>query len=117
MPLRRDDNGVWTVEIDANEEETRNRSHSSYFDALPRYLTAFDPVFERARSSSEFNFLLSIFAVRGLQDAGWDPYESTVRAIGAIRVVHDQVKGEANRHLALWLYGHIMEASEPYEFL
>lgn len=52
-----------------------------------------------------------------MQDAGWDPYETTVRAIKAIQEAHNQVEGEANRHLALWLYGHIIEASEPYEFL
>lgn len=117
MPLRRDENGVWTVEFDEAEKEKSEQSHPSYFEALPRYLTALDPAFERARRTSEFNFLCSLFAVREMQDAGWDPYETTVRAIKAIREVHGQVKGEANRHLALWLYGHIMEASEPYEFL
>lgn len=103
--------------IEDADREVAESSHPSYFEALPRYLTALDPAFERAREVSEFNFLLSIFAVRGMQDAGWDPYETTVRAIGAIRDVHRQIDGEANRHLALWLYGHIVEASEPYEFL
>jgi hypothetical protein len=117
MPLKRDENGVWTLEFDGAEKETKGRSHTSYFDALPRYLTALDPAFDRARNTSEFNFLLSIFAVRGMQDPGWDPYETTVRATKAIREIHGQIEGEANRHLALWLYGHIMEASEPYEFL
>lgn len=117
MPLRRDENGVWSIEIDETEKEKRERSHPSYFEALPRYLTELDPAFERARQRSEFNFLFSIFAIRGMQDAGWDPYETTVQGIIAIREVHGRIKGEANRHLALWLYGHIMEASEPYEFL
>ena len=67
---------------------------------------------------SEVNFLFSIFAVRGMQDAGWDPYETTVRAIDSIRKLQQGgIEGEADWHLALWIYGHIMEASEPYEFL
>jgi hypothetical protein len=118
MPLMRDENCVWTVEFDEADRETIERSHPSYFEALPRYLTALEPAFKHAKEASEFNLLLSIFAVRGMQDAGWDPYETTVRAIGAIRGIHQrEIDGEASRHLGLWLYGHIMEASEPYEFL
>lgn len=118
MPLNRDGDGVWTVEFDDTDQETIEQSHPSYYDALPRYLTALDPTFQRAKEASEFNFLLSIFAVRGAQDAGWDPYETTVRAIEVIRETHrGEIGAEAARHLGLWLYGHIMEASEPYEFL
>jgi len=116
VPLSRDEKGVWTLEL-TEGEKSREGLSPPYVDALPRYLTALDPAFDRARETSEFNFLFSMFAVRGMQDAGWDPYETTVRAINAIREIHGQIKGEANRHLALWLYGHIMEASEPYEFI
>lgn len=117
MPLSRNENGVWNLKLNEAENLTKERSHSAYFDALPRYLTALDPAFEVARKTSEFNFLFSIFAVRGMEDAGWNPYETTVRAIKVIREILGQQGGEANRHLALWLYGHIVEASEPYEFL
>lgn len=118
MPLKRDETGIWTLEIVDEDRAVVDHSHSSYLEALPRYLTAIDPVFVRAREVSEFNFLSSIFAVRGMQDAGWDPYETTQRAIATIKALHDgKIEGEAGRHLALWLYGHIVEASEPYEFL
>ena len=117
MPLKRDDNGVWSLEQGSQDEAIVHASHGSYVEALPRYLTALDPAFERARQTSEFNFLLSIFAIRGMQDAGWDPYESSARAISAVRNVHGSIEGEAAFHLMLWLYGHIVEASEPYEFL
>ncbi len=118
MPLNRDENGIWTMEIDNTDQVADDHSHPSYFEALPRYLTALDPAFVRASEVSEFNFLSSIFAIRGMQDAGWDPYETTLRAIAAIKAIHDgKIEGEASRHLGLWLYGHIMEASEPYEFL
>ena len=118
MPLRRNENGIWTLEIDDGDLLSGDDSHPSYIDALPRYLTALEPAFARAQEASEFSFLSSIFAIRGMQDAGWDPYETTVRAIAAIKAIHDNnIDGEGNRHLGLWLYGHIMEASEPYEFL
>lgn len=118
MPLSRDKDGTWSIELDESDRPIVERSHHSYLEALPRYLTALDIVFERARNVSEFNFLWSIFAVRGMQDAGWDPYATTTSAINAIRSIHEQeIDNEASRHLGLWLYGHIMEASEPYEFL
>jgi hypothetical protein len=114
----RDEAGVWTLELNEADQAAIERSHPSYLDALPRYLTALDAAFQRAREKSEFNFLLSIFAIRGMQDAGWDPYETTVKAIDAIRRIHSsEIDVEANEHLRLWLYGHIMEASEPYDAL
>jgi hypothetical protein len=56
--------------------------------------------------------------VRGVQDPGWDPYESSLQAIDQMRALHRKADTfEAARHLQLWLYGHIIEASEPYEIL
>ncbi len=62
MSLKRDENGVWTVEIDKTDQVAADHSHPSYFEALPRYLTVLDPAFIRASEVSEFNFLSSIFA-------------------------------------------------------
>jgi hypothetical protein len=117
MPLERSEEGVWSIDCNEDDRTILEQSHPSYLEALPRYLAALDVAFERARSRSEFNFLWSIFAVRGMQDAGWDPYETTLRAVDAIRKAHNDLREEASQHLGLWLYGHIMEASEPYEFL
>jgi hypothetical protein len=62
--------------------------------------------------------------VRGLQDAGWDPYETSLEAISQMRAIHQKIAIDetiesfyAARHLRLWIYGHIVEASEPYEML
>ena len=53
-----------------------------------------------------------------MQDPGWDPYESSMVAIKSVlSVLRGKLNSVADRHLALWLYGHIVEASEPYEFL
>lgn len=118
MPLKRSDEGVWVLEENDSDKSSLDSSHPSYREALPKYLTALDSAFTRAKETSEFNFLLSIFAVRGIQDAGWNPYETSVRAIAVVlKLCRGDINEEAARHLALWLYGHIMEASEPYEFL
>jgi hypothetical protein len=117
MPLARADNGVWTFAPDDSDKEIIDGSHASYLEALPRYLTALDPAFERARAKSEANFIWSILAIRGMSDAGWDPYETTVGALNAIRKTYSSLDGEVAWHLSLWVYGPAVEASEPYEFL
>jgi hypothetical protein len=81
-------------------------------------LTALDPVFERAQSKNEFEFILSLLAVRGLQDAGWSPYETSLEAIDSMVALHNETSDfKTGRHLKLWIYGHIVEASEPYELV
>jgi len=118
MPLRRDENGVWSGEVDDSDGPEAEKLHPAYVEAVPRYLNCFDPVFTRARERDELQFLFSIFRVRGVQDAGWDPYETTLRAIPAIVSLYQGTNdSEAARHLPLWVYGHIVEASEPYELL
>jgi hypothetical protein len=115
MPVARDEDGKWTLQI---EDHEHSDLHPSYVEALPRYLTMFDPAFTCAHDRCEFEFLLSLFRVRGVQGPGWDPYETTLRAIPALVKVHEQIKElEPARHLQLWIYGHILEASEPYELL
>jgi hypothetical protein len=80
-------------------------------------MTALDPVFLRARECSQFWLIWSLLGVRSLQDPGWDPYESTIGAIDALVKVHALADGTAQGHLQLIIYGHIVEASEPYELL
>ena len=116
--LERDEHGVWTLHLEEGDEG-RNTDHD---EAAPRYLTALDSVFERAREQSEFEFIYTLLRVRGLQGPGWDAYETTLRAITAMRKLHEEIAPadenfEAARHLQLWTYGHIAEASEPYEIL
>lgn len=117
MPLVRDDSGVWAFASNDSDKEIVDDSHASYIEALPRYLTAMDSAFERARGQSEANFIWSILAVRSISDAGWDPYETTVSALAAIRSACRSLSGDVARHLFLWVYGHAVEASEPYELL
>lgn len=113
----RGDDGTWTLEEDQGEDHL-SRWQPAFREALPRYLTALDPAFDRARARCEFQFLLTLFRIRGMQMVELDPYETTLRAIPALTRLHQKADDrEAARHLELWIYGHIVEASEPYELL
>lgn len=92
--------------------------YPAYMEALPRYLAALGQAFDRAYERCEFEFLLSLSRIRSMQDPGWDPYETTLQGIPALKNASDAVESyEASRHLALFMYCHIYEASEPYELL
>jgi hypothetical protein len=114
MHLTRTDEGLWTAEFDAEEEA---EGDPIYRAAFLRYLNAIDPAFAQARDRSEFWLIGSLLGVRSLHDAGWDPYESTIIAIEALRKGYVHLDGTAQAHLRLMIYGHIVEASEPYELL
>ena len=63
-------------------------------------------------------FLFSLFRVRSIENPGWDPYETTIEAIPLVLGVASEVKDPvAQHHMVLWLYGHIVESSEPYELV
>jgi hypothetical protein len=117
--FNRDDAGVWTVTLEPGDSPERN----PVFDAtVPRYLTLFDPAFLKAEKEDEAEFIKALLRVGPLQDAGWDPYATTLRAVPDIQKLHALIpKGdewyETSRHLALWTYGHVVEAAEPYAML
>src|SRR6266481_2584039 len=119
MPLIRNNSGIWSLRIESEAEKTaQERNHASYFEAFPRYLTSLDPGFTTARERSEFSFLWTLLGIRGMQDAGWNPYETSLEAIDEMRALQAKAKSfYSARHIQLWLFGHIVEASEPYEIL
>jgi len=87
---------------------------SEYADNLINYLNLISPLFNKAKEKSEFEFACTFIAFRGLQEPGWDPFENTIdifEKIGSIKI-SDEV---SKINLFLWVYGHIIEASEPYE--
>jgi hypothetical protein len=76
MPLVREQNWSWSLKVETEADKTNiERSHGSYLEALPRYLTALDLAFIKAAETSEFAFISTLLHVRSLQDAGSDPYE------------------------------------------
>jgi hypothetical protein len=114
MELARDQQGVWTV--DATEGERAQKG--DYVAELEEYLNTFDGLFQAAQGKDEFQFILSLLGIRGVQAAGWDAFENTVNAIDAAVLLHNEASdAAAAAHLRLWIYGHIVEASEPYELI
>jgi hypothetical protein len=114
VQVQRDEYGTWTVEPTDDERQQK----PDYVNALPRYLTTFDAVLAAAETRNAFEFLHTLLGFRGAQDAGWVPYENTLRAISSVTQVHNELDDStAAWHLALWVYGHIVEAAEPYEIL
>src|SRR6266403_223493 len=111
--------GTWSLAMESETDKTtQEQSRGPYLEALPRYLTSFDLGFTSAREQSEFAFIETLLRVRGMQDAGWDPFETSIEAIGQMRALHAQAESYfTKRHIELWLFGHIVEASEPYEIV
>lgn len=104
-------------------DETDAQERNAVFDeAVPRYLNAFDRAFARATEADEAEFVKALLRIWSMQEAGWDPYETTLRAVPAMQKLHGLIPEgdewyETSRHLALWTYGHVVEASEPYAML
>lgn len=86
-----------------------------YGESLIKYLNCIDPLFQRAQEADEFQFVLTLLRNRGVQDAGWDPYENSVHTIDAVMDLEKKLQGDVKGNIFLWVYGHIVEASEPYE--
>lgn len=75
-------------------------------------------LFERAKSTDEFEFGCTLLRVRGMESAGWDPFvetqllaEDLTTLLTAPLVVHTKVR------LALLLYSHLTEVKAVYEVL
>jgi hypothetical protein len=108
VTFNRSEDGVWTMTLDESDAGDRN---AVYDETVPRYLTTFDPAFARALAADEAEFIKALLRIVGVQDAGWDPYETTVRAIPAMMKLHAHIPAgdewtETPRHLALWRYLH-----------
>lgn len=89
-----------------------------YKEALIKYFNTFGPLFEKAKSKSEFEYIITLLRFRGLQDPGWDAWKNTLEAIDGITKLLKRIKDfRIRKHLSLWLYCHIVEASEPYEII
>lgn len=115
MELYRDDE-VCFWQLEATDEERELKP--DYIDSLPLYLNGLDSIFARAQEQDEAQLILSLLGIKGLQAAGWDPYDTTVDAIRAATRLHNETEDRlAARHLSLWIYGHIVEAAAPYDLL
>ena len=112
MPILKE-NGAWIYKGRGNEQW-----QSDYRDALLKYFNCLDPLFEKAKRECEFEFICSLLRVKGIDDVGWDSWENTVSFFDSLKNIRGKNKGkEISLQLSLFLYAHIIEASEPYELL
>lgn len=80
------------------------------------FLNSLDPLFQHAKDSSECELVCTLLRVRELSAPGMEPFENTRQVFETVgRLVHKLGDLDEARHLGLWLYGHVVEASEPYE--
>lgn len=120
MRLFKNDQDKWILIVADEDSENYflHIPHYAYVEALPRYINYLYPLFERAKNQSEFEFIHSLLRVKGIGDLIYDPFETTKSAIRGITQIHHQTDDfYTARHLQLWIYCHILEASEPYEIL
>lgn len=113
MSLVKNNNDIWEF-----DEVPSDFNNNTYKEALIKYINIFDNLFTEAYEECEFEFLLTMLRVRGIQDAGWDPYETSIETIQSISKMSNNINEFfTQRNLRLWLYGHIVEATEPYEVI
>ena len=92
--------------------------NSFYVSKIEEYLTAFESLFEAAQTKSDFQFIQTLLRFRGIQSSGWDTYRNTVDTFDYVHtVMQKQRDSDLKLNVFLWLYGHIIEASEPYEII
>src|SRR5437016_6232587 len=91
----RDENGNWTVVFQEGD-------HARTTTLLSRQLNALDPVFSRAKGASEFEFIMCLLRVRGMDDSGNDSYQTTERAIPRIVDLWEAADMETKKHVSLW---------------
>src|SRR6266853_2588101 len=116
--LERDEKGNWAFTKESLPHRPQEGFHRVFNESVLQYLNSFDLAFRSAKSACEFEFVHTLLGVKGMMDSNWDPFETTRRAIPAVVKLYDKIEDfETERHLALWTYGHIVEASEPYERL
>ena len=112
MKLLIDDNNKWSY------TKSPKSINPVLKDSLIKYLNLLSTVFEQAKKISEFEFIFTLLRIREMQGPGWDPYETSAEVFSLISKMIDKAKDyKTHRHLSLWLYGHIVEASELYEIL
>lgn len=81
------------------------------------YISIFQPLFEAALDASEFNFILSLLAIRGVSDVDWEPYENTVEVAKEIHKNQDNFDNLLRVNMNLWMYVNLIECSEHFELI
>jgi hypothetical protein len=90
---------------------------NNYSQFVEEYMEAFEPLFKKAFDVSEFNVIMTILAMRGMSDDGWDPFENTQDVFEEIYKQQRKFRGSLGFNVNLWTYLHLIESSEHYEII
>ena len=90
---------------------------NNYSQFVEEYMEAFEPLFKKAFDVSEFNVIMTILAMRGMSDGGWDPFENTQDVFEEICKQQRKFRGSLGFNINLWTYLHLIESSEHYEII
>ncbi len=72
-------------------------------------------LFLKAKSKDEFEYICALLRIRGMESAGWDPFEETQHLFNDIvSLAQSPLKGDTQIRLLLFLYCHITEVDAIY---
>jgi hypothetical protein len=84
-------------------------------DDIPRRLHS---LFEAAKSADECELACALLRIRGLEDAGWDPFVETQLLVGDLAaLISAPLAGHTQIRLGLLLYSHLTEVGAVYDML
>lgn len=89
----------------------------NYGEFFKEYADIFEPMFKAAKGKSEFNLIMSLLAIRGMSDAGWEPFENTVDVADEVHRQQKKFKFNLRLNINLWAYVHMVECSEHFELV
>lgn len=113
MSLARDENGQVFF------KKPLKGSNSYYQEAIVKIINTLEPLFDKAKETSEFEFIFTILGIHSLHDAGWDAFETLEDIFESYSQAKSKIQyiGDARAHFTLFLYGIILESSEIYDKL
>jgi hypothetical protein len=107
-----DKDGIWKTNYNIKYNDFKYQEH------FLKYLNLIEPIFNKAKEKSEFEFICTLVKVQGYKDAGWDPFENLEQINKSFqKIFSSKTKDNIKANQALFLYGLILEASEPYNTL
>lgn len=74
-----------------------------------------DNLFLKAKLQDEFEYICALLRIRGMESAGWDPFEETQHLFNDIvSLAQIPLKGDTQIRLLLFVYCHITEVDAIY---
>jgi hypothetical protein len=90
-------------------------------ELIQKYLDYLNSVFWKAFEKLPFDTLCTVLRVGGLQDANWDPFEESIKALKDFNKLLDKAKEENGEkmvvRIALLMYCQLIEMTAPHEML